>query len=113
MATEENFESRSHITKHLTGAQFDKTAERTRINSWPEQDYLLWKSFLHKTLGVGFYGQGVEIYESLKISKDGLSREEDVELGKRMYDEGRGKDVGWKVFQRVFGEKDDRVDKPE
>jgi len=86
---EENFESRSHITKHLTGAKFDKTEERTRINSWEEQDYLNWKKFLAKTLGVSFYEQGVEIYMSMKISKDGLSREEDVELGKGMYDEER------------------------
>jgi len=112
---EENFESRSHITKHLTGAKFDKTEERTRINSWEEQDYLNWKKFLAKTLGVSFYEQGVEIYMSMKISKDGLSREEDVELGKGMYDEGKGRDVGWKVFRRVFGgdDKNDGAERPE
>lgn len=107
MPSEENFESRSHITKHLTGAKFDKTEERTRVNSWEEQDYLNWKRFLHKTLGVPFYGQGVEIYMSLKISKDGLSREEDVDLGKGMYDDDKRRDVGWKVFKRVFGGADD------
>lgn len=107
MPSEENFESRSHITKHLTGARFDNTHERTRINSWEEQDYVNWKSFLNKTLGVDFYGEGVEIYLSLKISKDGLSREEDVELGKGMYDEEKGRDVGWKVLKKVFGGADD------
>jgi len=111
---EENFESRSHITKHLTGAKFDNTHERTRVNSWEEQDYLNWKSFVGKTLGISFYKEGVEIYENLKISKDGLSREEDVELGKGMYDEGKGRDVGWRVFKRVFGkEEDDGSAKPE
>ena len=104
MAAEENFESRSHITKHLTGNDFRKTSERTRVNSWPEQDYLLWKSFLYKTLAVDFYGQGVEIYESLKISKDGLSREEDVELGKGMYaDESKKRNIGYKIWKEAFG----------
>lgn len=104
---EENFESRSHITKHLTGAKFDKTEERTRINSWEEQDYLNWKKFLAKTLGVSFYEQGVEIYMSMEISKDGLSREEDVELGKGMYaDDEKKRNIGYKIWKDAFGGKD-------
>ena len=88
--TEEEFQSKAHITKHMTGDQYDVHRERTRVNSWEEHDYLHWKEFLAKTLGVDFYQTDVEIYEGLKISKDGLSREEDVEVLKGMYEEQRG-----------------------
>ena len=113
--TEEDFESKAHVTKHLTGKKFNDTTERTRVNSWEEQDYLNWKTFLGDTLDVDFYKSGSETYMSLKISKDGLSREEDVEVLKGMYGEDKGRDVGWKVFKRVFGgkEADDGVVKPE
>jgi len=84
--TEEEFQSKAHITKHMTGDQYDVHRERTRVNSWEEHDYLHWKEFLAKTLGVDFYQTDVEIYEGLKISKDGLSREEDVEVLKGMYE---------------------------
>jgi len=49
-STEEDFESKKHITKHLTLNRFGKTSEATRVNSWPEQDYLSWKLFLGETL---------------------------------------------------------------
>lgn len=106
MTTEEDFQSKAHITKHMTGDQYNITRERTRVNSWEEQDYLSWKEFLAKTLGVDFYETGAKIHMGLKISKDGLSREEDVEVLKGMYDEEKGRDVGWRVFKRVFGGKD-------
>ena len=48
--TEENFESKRHITKHLTLNRYGRTEEATRVNSWPEQDYLAWKLFLARTL---------------------------------------------------------------
>jgi hypothetical protein len=47
---EENFESKQHVTKHLTLGRFGMTEEATRVNSWPEQDYLSWKLFLARTL---------------------------------------------------------------
>jgi hypothetical protein len=87
---EEDFESKAHITKHLTGSQYDIIRERTRVNSWEEQDYINWKEFLASTLGVPFYKTGAKIYMGLKISKDGLSREEDVEVLKGMYEEQKG-----------------------
>lgn len=48
--TEEDFESKRHITKHLTLDRYGRTEEATRVNSWPEQDYLSWKLFLARTL---------------------------------------------------------------
>lgn len=48
--TEEGFESKGHITKHLTLNRYGRTEEATRVNSWPEQDWLLWELFLGRTL---------------------------------------------------------------
>lgn len=48
--TEEDFESKKHITKHLTLGRFGLTEEATRVNSWPEQDFLSWKLFLARNL---------------------------------------------------------------
>jgi len=63
---------------------------------------------------VQFLQVGVDIYNGYKISKDGLSREEDVEVMKGVNDEEQGRNVGWKVFRRVFGgaEKNDGADEP-
>jgi len=47
---EEDFESKKHVTKHLTLGRFGKTEEATRVNSWAELDYLNWKLFLARTL---------------------------------------------------------------
>ena len=54
---------------------------------------------------IGFLRTGVVIYNGYKISKDGLSREEDVEVMKGFNDEDRGRNVGWRVFKKVFGGK--------
>lgn len=48
--TEEDFESKKHITRHLTLNRYGQTEEATRVNSWQEQDYLSWKLFLARTL---------------------------------------------------------------
>jgi len=63
---------------------------------------------------IGFLQVGVDIYNGYKISKDGLSREEDVEVMKGVNDEEQGRNVGWKVFRRVFGgaEKNDGAEEP-
>ena len=63
---------------------------------------------------VQFLQVGVDIYNGYKISKDGLSREEDVEVMKGVNDEEQGRNVGWKVFRRVFGgaEKNDGAEEP-
>jgi hypothetical protein len=55
---------------------------------------------------IDFYGIGVEIYMGLKISKDGLAREEDVEVLRGMYEETYGKDIGQKIFKAVYGKKE-------
>ena len=47
---ESDFESKKHITKHLTLNRYGRTEEATRVNSWQEQDYLTWKLFLARTL---------------------------------------------------------------
>lgn len=100
---EEDFHPKEHITKHLTGAIYNLIRERTRINSWEEQDYLLWVEYKAKTLGVDFYQIGADIYQGLKISKDGLSREEDVEVMRGVLEDDLGKDIGQKIFKKVFG----------
>jgi hypothetical protein len=63
---------------------------------------------------IEFLQIGVDIYNGYKISKDGLSREEDVEVMKGVNEEEQGRNVGWKVFRRVFGgaEKDNGADEP-
>jgi hypothetical protein len=48
--TEEDFESKRHVTKHMTLNRYGRTEEVTRVNSWPEQDYLSWKMYLSRTL---------------------------------------------------------------
>lgn len=47
---EEDFQSKAHVTRHLTLDRFGRIEEATRVNSWPEQDYLAWKMFLADTL---------------------------------------------------------------
>lgn len=54
---------------------------------------------------VPFYEKGVMIYMSLKLSKDGLSREEDVDVLKGMYDDEKVRNIGLKVRRKVFGRK--------
>jgi len=63
---------------------------------------------------IEFLRTAVTIYNGYKISKDGLSREEDVEVMKGVNDEEQGRNVGWKVFRRVFGgaEKNDGAEEP-
>jgi hypothetical protein len=107
MPTEGNLEPLSHITGHLTGGTWAVIEERTRVLSWPEKDYLGLKIFLGNTLAIPFYLSGAKTYMQLNISKDGLSRTEDVELGKGMNNEEKGRDVGWKVLKKVFGGADD------
>jgi hypothetical protein len=71
------------------------------------------KNDKEEELGVPFYQTGINIYLSLKVSKDRGSRKEDVEVLKGMYEPDKGRDAGWKIFHKVYGEKDDRADKPE
>lgn len=47
---EEDFESKKHVTRHLTLGRYGRTEEATRVNSWEEQDYLSWKLFKARTL---------------------------------------------------------------
>ena len=59
---------------------------------------------------VPFYEDSAQIYMSLKLSKDGLSRVEDTDVLRGMYDEEKVKNVGLKVRRRVFGRKDENGD---
>ncbi len=86
---DEDFDPRTHLTKHQTGARYDINAERSEINSWPELDYLHWKEFNYKCLGVSFYGQAVRDYLSFKISKDRGSRIENTIILSRFDQEAR------------------------
>jgi hypothetical protein len=61
---------------------------------------------------VGFLQVGVDIYNGYKISKDGLSREEDVEVMKGFNDEDKTRNVGWKIWKKAFGGKEDNGDQP-
>lgn len=47
---EQDFQSKAHVTKHLTLNRFGRQEEATRVNSWEENDYLNWKLFLAGTL---------------------------------------------------------------
>ena len=109
---ESDFESKSHVTKHLTGNEYEITRERTRVNSWEEQDYLNWQIFLAETLKVDFYRKDAEIYMGLKISKDGLCREEDVEVLKGMYDENRGFYTGPPMVAEAIREQEREGNRP-
>jgi hypothetical protein len=52
---------------------------------------------------VPFYETGAQIYMSLKLSKDGLSREEDTEVLKGMYDQNlKEKRIGMKLKQHIL-----------
>lgn len=50
MSREEDFESKKHLTKHLTIGRAGVLEEATRVNSWPELDWLSWKLYLARTL---------------------------------------------------------------
>ena len=48
--TDDDFHTKEHITKHLTGAKYNLIRERTRVNSAAEQAFLNWEEFVAKTL---------------------------------------------------------------
>lgn len=51
---------------------------------------------------VPFYEEGAQIYMSLKLSKDGLSREEDADVLKGMYDQAmKEKRIGAKLKRHL------------
>ena len=50
---------------------------------------------------VPFYESGAQIYMSLKLSKDGLSRVEDTDVLKGMYEESRGFNTGFPLIQAL------------
>lgn len=57
---------------------------------------------------VPFYETGAQLYMSLKLSKDGLSRVEDTDVLKGMYgDEEKVRNVGLRIRRKVFGRRDD------
>jgi hypothetical protein len=48
--SDDDFHTKEHITKHLTGAQYDLIRERSRVNSADEQAFLNWQEFIARTL---------------------------------------------------------------
>ena len=106
-AREDDFVAKGHLTKHLTGNQYDVIRERTRINSWEELDYISWKELLAHDLNVALYHSTCGIHLGLKISKDGEGRKEDVEAIFGLQDdfgEGR-KPLGLRRLGEVVTEK--------
>jgi len=57
---------------------------------------------------VQFLQVGVDIYNGYKISKDGLSREEDVEVMKGIDEERKNYSAGAKLREAILGQKDDK-----
>ena len=53
---------------------------------------------------VPFYEEGIQIYMSLKLSKDGLSREEDVEVLKGMYEQSKPFGTGLSIVSEAIDE---------
>lgn len=47
---EEDFQSKQHVTKHLTLGRFGVLSEVSEVNSAEENDYLNWKMYLARTL---------------------------------------------------------------
>lgn len=47
---EEDFQSKQHVTKHLTLGRFGVLEEVSEVNSAEENDYLNWKIYLAQTL---------------------------------------------------------------
>lgn len=50
MTNPDDFHTKEHITKHLTGARYDIIRERSRVNSAEEQAFLNWEEFIARTL---------------------------------------------------------------
>ena len=50
MRSEEDFESKQHVTKHLTLGRYGRLEEASEVNSAAEMDYLNWTIFLGKYL---------------------------------------------------------------
>lgn len=48
--TEEDFQSKQHVTKHMTLGRYGMLSEASEVNSAEENDWLNWKTFLAKTL---------------------------------------------------------------
>jgi hypothetical protein len=104
--SDEDFRPMEHITRKMTGGVYNLPRENTRVNSAYEQDYLNWKDFCGNVLGVQMYLVGTDIYNGYKLSKDGLERDEYTRILERKNEDSQGRDVGWKIFKRVYGGKD-------
>lgn len=56
---------------------------------------------------IQFLQDAVDIYDGYKISKDGESRKEDVDVMKGVSEEEQGRNVGWRIMKKVYGGKDE------
>jgi len=91
-------DSKTHLTKHMTGSVFDLVRERTDVNSAEELRYGHFNHTLAKLLWPGF-GVAPEVYFEYKISKDRGSRLEDVEVLKGMYMDDRSFNTGIRLME--------------
>ena len=57
---------------------------------------------------IEFLQIAVDIYNGYKISKDGLSREEDVEVMKGIDEERKNYSAGAKLREAILGQKEDK-----
>jgi len=91
-------DSKTHLTKHMTGSQYDLLRERTDVNSAEELRYGHFNSTLAKLLWPGF-AIAPDVYFEFKISKDRGSRLEDVEVLKGMYMDDRSLNTGVRLAE--------------
>lgn len=91
-------DSKTHLTKHMTGSQYDLLPERTEINSAEELRYGHFNTTLARFLWEGF-GIAPDAYFEYKISKDRGSRTEDVEVLKGMYLDERSLHTGIRLAE--------------
>lgn len=62
---------------------------------------------------VPFLEVGAITHMSLKNSMDGKEKDEVVAALQGMYDEEKGRNVGWRIMKKVYGDKENGVENPE
>jgi hypothetical protein len=97
---EDDFDdSKSHLTKHLTGSQYDMIRERSEVNSAEELRYGHFYSFCGKLFHFRGFKDAVDTYFEYKVSKDRASRTEDVSVLQGMYEDDRSHATGTRLAQ--------------
>jgi hypothetical protein len=100
MTEDEEFtDSKSHITQHLTGSQYDMLRERTEVNSAEELRYGHFYTLCSKLFHFRGFKDAVDTYFEYKVSKDRGSRTEDVIVLRGMYDDERSQATGMRLAE--------------